>query len=587
MCGIFGYVGSGNAVSVVLDGLKRLDYRGYDSWGVASVDSKGISVSKRIGILDKSFYKGSLSDSKISIGHTRWATHGAVTKTNAHPHLSSDGSFALAHNGIIENFEKLHTELTKQGYKFKTETDTEAVVGLIEKYKKQGNLLASFRKAVSRLKGRNTVILLTLGGKILASRNGSPLVIGKKDEEIFFSSDALSFAPYTKKAIVVENGETAVFDGSLKLINTKSGKEVTRNAVSMDIADTKAEKGKFGHFMIKEIFDTPEVLMKLASAEKKKLAQLAIILKKARRIYVIGSGSSGVSAAQIAYYLRKEGGLNATSLVGAEANSYYGLFKKGDLLIAPSQSGETADVLEVLEIAKNKKVKIVTYTNMPGSMMERMSDINFRTPAGPEFCVMSTKVLSAMNAWGYLVAMTASDRYKKGKENIVGVAKKLNRYLASKKNHQKIKMIGRKLLDKESIFLLAKGQNLEIAKEGMVKIIEGTYKHAHGIPAGDLKHYAITIMDKGVPVIVLLSKDSVFDDVVNAINEVKARKAYVIGISSEKMKQFADCVVVPELGGASALFNMVPLQLISYYMAVMMGNNVDKPRNIAKSVTVK
>src|SRR3989344_9554027 len=590
MCGIFGYLGQKpNGAEIVLDGLKKLEYRGYDSWGIAVSSKKDISSFRKVGAIG-TIEGVDLPKSTAVIGHTRWATHGGVTLENAHPHYSSDKSFVLAQNGMVENFEQLKSSLLKKDFKFKSETDTEVIVRLIEeKAKAKKNLADAVRSAFLDLRGRNTIILLTRDGKIIAARDGSPLVVGKgRGGEIYFSSDTLSFSGVADDVFIADNGQMVVGNsGGITVLDIKSGKKAPLKFEKIGFAGQRADKEGFEHFMIKEIFDTPDVIKALFLLEKEKYFSFAKEIKQAKNVYTIGSGTAGAAAAQIAYFLRSIAKVNAVSLVGADAFEYLNLFAKGDLLIAPSQSGETADVLEVLEIAKKKGVKIASFVNMPGSMMTKISDFAFMAGAGPEICVMSTKVFASQIAWGYLVACAVSGKDKVGRMNLGNLANEIDKYLEDKKNHEKVKSLAKKLAAKKDIFLLAKAQNYQIIREGMIKLIEATYKHAHAVPAGDLKHYAITLMEKGVPVIAVVSNDEVKNDVLSAISQVKARGAEVLGIAPFDHRDFDIVIKVPDLGEVSSIFNVVVLQLLAYYMAVELGNNVDRPRNIAKSVTVK
>lgn len=592
MCGIFGYVGKqNNAWEVVVEGLKRLEYRGYDSWGVAVLDNGEIKVSKKVGAIGDVNQVVALPRSIIGIGHTRWATHGGITQNNAHPHFSSNKSFALSQNGIVQNYLELKTYLQKRGHKFETETDTEVIVRLIEeKLKKTKTLIDAVRLAFSELTGRNTVILLTKDGQIIGARNGSPLVVGvnPKSREIYLSSDTLSFAPYASKVIIVDNGRLVVCkDGHIKMLDMKTGKTLKFTKESINIKDNAIDKEGFPHFMLKEINESPHAVEQLINQELKGYHDLAKAIKRAKSVYAVASGTTGIAAAQISFYLRNFAKVKAIGLIGADALEYYDLFTKNDLIIAPSQSGETADVLEVLEIAKKKKVKIASFVNMQGSTMIRISDFKFMTQAGPEVCVMSTKVFVSQIAWGYLIAKITAGKTKEGVENLKLLVQEMGRFLSNKKNHENIRELAKKLVKAKDIFLLGKYQNFNIIKEGMVKLIEGTYKHAHAIPAGDLKHYAITLMEKGVPVIFAVSEDEAKSDIINAVNEVKARGSTVIGIASKPHSSFDYYLPVPDTGETSAIMNIIPLQLLAYYMTVELGYNVDKPRNIAKSVTVK
>lgn len=587
MCGIFGYSGSKNASEVILEGLKRLEYRGYDSWGIAVLADQ-IQLSKKIGAIGDLDEFSNLPVSKVGIGHTRWATHGGISEVNAHPHFSTDQNFCLAQNGIVENYQELKKDLQKKGYKFKSETDTEVIVRLIEeKLKAAGNLKEAVREAFLELNGRNTIIVLTKEGEILSLRNGSPLVVGLNNEEVFLSSDTLSFAPHVGNILVVENGQMVHWNGKLTLADIKSNKDLSYRLEKINFQSSKVDKEGYDHFMLKEIHESPYVVNQILNLDVGLYEDFAEALKRAKNVYTIGSGTAGIAASQIAFYLRVFAKINAESVIGADIYEYYDLLTKDDLVIAPSQSGETADVLEVLEIAKKKRVRIASYVNMPGSTMGRISDFAFSTHAGPEICVMSTKVFTSQIAWGYLIAKVVSGQGAVGRENLKKLSEEIDKYLNIGTNHEAIKKIAKVLVKSKDIFLLGKYQNFNIVKEGMVKIIEGSYIHAHGIPAGDLKHYAITLMEKGVPVVVVISEDVAKDDVINAVNQVKARGATVIGISPKPHADFDYYLPVSDTGETSAIMNIIPLQLLAYYMAVELGNNVDKPRNIAKSVTVK
>lgn len=590
MCGIFGYIGSRDAAEVVTTGLKRLEYRGYDSWGIALLSQKLI-LEKHIGSIGDTTFNPAFSalNSNVGIGHTRWATHGMVSEKNAHPHLSSDKSFALAQNGIVENYTELKDSLLKKGYKFTTETDTEVIVKLIEDKLKKAVLLEAVRLAFLDLKGRNTIILISKDGQIIACRNGSPLIIGKNfdTDEIYLSSDTLSFAPFAKKIIVIDNGQmVAIQDKQIKIYNLNSAKVIKRAFEDIGFKAQKIDKGGFPHFMIKEIYESPDVIGQLITQDRKALENFSKVLKKSKNIYTIGSGTIGAAAAQIAFYLRSIGKINATALIGSDAVEYLPLFGKGDLIISPSQSGETADVLAVLEKTKLKGVKIASIVNMPGSSMTRLSDFKFMMEAGPEICVMSTKAFTFPIAWGYLLSKTIQGKYHDGVKKLVILKTLMGRWLQDKNRQSQIKKMAKELSKSKDIFLLGKYQNFQIIKEGMIKLIEGTYKHAHALPAGDLKHYVITLVEKGTPVIAVVSEDQVKADVLNAIHEVKARGAKIVALASKNHPDYDIFIEVPDCGEPTAIMNTIPLQLLAYYMALELGNNIDKPRNIAKSVTV-
>lgn len=589
MCGIYGYNGDSNiAANVILSGLKSLDYRGYDSWGIGVLDNKKIFIQKDIGKIED-VKKVVLPATNLGIGHTRWATTGGVSQVNAHPHFSTDKSFILVQNGIVENYPQLKSQLLKKKYKFESETDTEVIVRLIEETQKStNNLLESIKQVFPKLEGRNTIAVLdSIGHQIIAVRNGSPLVVGKKDNDYFISSDTLSLGDKVSQYYDLNNLEMVVLNSNPQIVNLKTGKVSEIKFKSADFKSTISTKGKNKHFMIKEIIETPQVIRQVINTDKKSLDKLVTAIKKSKTIYTIGSGTAGNAAAQIAYFLKEFAHIQAISLVGADACEYYQFFSQHDLIIAPSQSGETADVLEVLEFAKSKKMKIATYVNMPGSMMTRLSDYKFMANAGPEICVMSTKIFTSQIVWGYLLAKTIVGDYQQAIKDLNILAIETEKYLQNKKNLSQVKNIAQKILKVKDLFLLGKSQNFQIAKEGMVKLIEGTYKHAHAIPTGDLKHYAITLIEENIYTIVILSDDQNLNSLNNAINEIRSRSGKIIGIYHENQDNFDLFIKTPKLNQTSSIFNIIPLQLLSYYLSDMLGNNVDKPRNIAKSVTVK
>jgi len=587
MCGIFAYKGgSFDASNIVFFGLKKLDYRGYDSWGVALCADNKIFIKKDIGKISE-VKNLNLPLGQMSIGHTRWATTGGVSQINSHPHFSTDKSFALVQNGIVENFLELKTDLIKKGYKFESETDTEVIVRLIESQQNE-NLLEAIRTSFLQLKGRNTIAVIdSKNNQIIALRNGSPLIVGTNKNDFYLSSDTLSLSSFTTDYLDLDNFEMVVLGKNLEFFNLKTGDKIDKVLKPMDILNVTADKGKYDHFMIKEIMESSICIDNIIKTDKKLLLDLVDCLKHSKRVFCIGSGTAGNAAAQMAHYLKKFAAIPAISLVGADANDYYDIFSKDDLIIAPSQSGETSDVIEVLEIAKSKGTKIASLVNMPGSMMARLSDFKFSSNTGPEICVMSTKVFVAQVSWGYLLAKTVANQYDQAIKDLTKLSLLTNQYLNNSRNHKQIKKLASVLAKSHDIFILGKGQNFQIAKEGMIKLIEGTYKHAHAIPAGDLKHYAITLIEKNVFTIMLLSPNDSLGDLNNAINEIKTRGGSIVGIFEDNQDNFDYYLSTPKLGETSAIFNVIPLQLLAYYLAVKLGNNVDKPRNIAKSVTVK
>ncbi|MBP9758647.1 glutamine--fructose-6-phosphate transaminase (isomerizing) [Candidatus Dojkabacteria bacterium] len=604
MCGIFAYIGEKQASDIIKNGLKRMEYRGYDSWGTALLnkDSKGdqdIKIFKNVGAIGEIELGDEISDANIGIGHTRWATHGGVTETNAHPHLSSDDSFALAQNGIVENFESLKSMLEKKGYKFESETDTEVIVRLVElKFSELVNsqtsgvncLREASRLAFLDLEGRNTIVVLDKAGKgIIGIRNGSPLVVGIGEEgEYFFSSDALAFADITNRVYLMEDYEMVVFEnGELSFFNAKTGGQIDKVETIIENYDSEISKEGFDNFMIKEIIEQKDTIRQSTSYSFEELTPFLNSVKQARTVYTVGAGTAAYAAAQIAFFLRKYALVSAVELRSYETNSYREIFSEKDLLIVVSQSGESADTIEAVEFAKAKGTKIASIVNMMGSTISRMSDFQFYSRTGPEICVASTKAFTAQISWGYLVAKSIVDKYDEAKSNI----SKLSEFLSSFLNEElygKIKELVEMIKDKEHFFVLGKDQNFVIALEGALKVKEITYKHFEGFAAGELKHGVIALVDKGTPVFCVISNDEVKKDMISAAAEVNARGAMTIGIGDVEESSFFDFEVSFKVDQElSSIVNVIPFQLLSYFLGVALGNNIDKPRNLAKSVTVK
>lgn len=589
MCGIFGYCGKRNAANTIIDGLKRLEYRGYDSWGVAVVAGNKIGVVKKVGAIGSLESLDDLPQSHIGIGHTRWATHGGVTNVNAHPHYSSDKSFVVAQNGIVENFQELKQDLIKKGYKFETETDTEVIVRQIEeKLKFEHDFFKAVRAAFLDLKGRNTIIVLTTeGDHIIAVRNGSPLVIGKGKDEVFFASDTLSFADKTNQVVYVNNYEMVEYDaGKISLYDVKSGKELKYTVATLENDDISIAKDGFDHFMIKEIVEQKYTIKEASQYSEAELEPLVTAIKNAGHVYTVGAGTASFAACQIAYFLRKYANIPAQDLKSYEMESYTGQFKENDLLLAISQSGETADTIEAVEFAQAKGVKIASLVNMLGSTLTRISDYPYFSRSGPEICVASTKAFTAQVSWGFLLAMTVAGKYRQAKDQINKLAADIENYF-SPALFDHIKEIARKIAKQEHFFVLGKGQNFSIALEGALKVKEITYKHFEGFAAGELKHGVIALIEKGTPVFAIVSEDANKSDMLSAVAQVKARGAWTVGIAKQNNELYDDFIATPEEGLADSIVNVIPFQLLSYFLGVFLGRSPDKPRNLAKSVTVK
>ena len=591
MCGVFGYTGKNIANNLVFQGLKRLEYRGYDSWGIAVNTNEKITIFKTIGEIKPDKGLSKLPQSTTAIGHTRWATHGGVTVNNAHPHISTDNSFTLVQNGIVENFDKLKRELEAKEYEFTTQTDTEVIVKLLEEQLKTSKTFEDgFKKAFKQLDGRNTVVAMRTNGDILAIRNGSPLVVGIDDKDIYIASDSLSFAPYTNKVILIDDYDfVEIKNGEVEIHNILTKKKKSINVLELKNTYTNIEKGKYEHFMLKEIVEQQETIKYATQYTSDDFSQLSKSLKNAHRVYVVGAGTAGFAAGQIAYYLRNIAHIDAQDVRSYEFKSYIPVLNKNDLVIAVSQSGETAYTIEVLEIVKKMGCRIASIVNMLGTTISRMSDYPFYTNAGPEICVASTKVFTAQCAWGYTLAKNTVGELGDGVKNIKCISNKLSKYFSTK-TYKSIQTLSKTLRQQEHLFVLGKGENAFTALEGALKIKEISYKHIEGFMAGELKHGVIALISKGTPVFGIISDDSDCKDLVSGMEQVKARGATTIGVGDEKFKDlkvFDYFLCVPQVKEITNISNIIPFQLISYFLSKELGNNIDKPRNLAKSVTVK
>lgn len=591
MCGIFGYTGKSIANDLVYQGLKRLEYRGYDSWGIAVNNHGKIEMFKAVGEIQDKKELHQLPRTTTAIGHTRWATHGGVTVNNAHPHMASDNSFSLAQNGIVENYANLKAELEKKGYKFTTQTDTEVIVKLIEEsLKSTTKFQDAVKQAFKLLEGRNTIAILRTNGDILAVRNGSPLVIGIAKDGIFLASDALSFAQHTSNVVFVDDNDfVSISDGKLSIENILTGKTKKIEIQKLQNTYSEINKGKYDHYMIKEIVEQSQTIINATNYTSKELEPLAEYIEKTHRVYVIGAGTAGFAAGQIAYFLRNIAHIDAQDVRSYEFKTYLNILSSKDLLIAVSQSGETADTIEILEMAKKKGCKIASIVNMLGTTISRMSDFKYYTNAGPEICVASTKVFTAQCAWGYILSKSIGGKLRDGKQNISQLGLLLTSYF-SKRTYKDIEEIAKVLKNKEHMFVLGKGENAYTALEGALKIKEISYKHIEGFMAGELKHGVIALISKGTPVFGIISDDGDSNDIISAMEQVKARGALTIGIGDSqfnKLKVFDYFLSVPQAREVNNISNVIPFQLISYFLSKELGNNIDKPRNLAKSVTVK
>jgi glucosamine--fructose-6-phosphate aminotransferase (isomerizing) len=594
MCGIFGYIGyKNNAAEIVFNGLKNLEYRGYDSWGVAVFSKDKILVKKRVGKIGNN-HVNDMPDSSLAIGHTRWATHGGVNKINAHPHLDCSEEIAVIHNGIFENYEIIKNQLIKKGHKFISETDTEVIPHLIEEFMKKMTFEKAVRSAFNNMDGLNAVIAINKKERnIIAVRNGSPLVIGFGNntlpagrQENFLSSDASALLAYTKNVYFLGDNEMAVLtDKSVKVIDVKSAKVKKIKVQKLNWKITDGQKGKFPNFMLKEIYEQPQIISKILSDNDQK-TQLAKITRKARGTYLVGCGTASYACLAGQYLFSKIAKRHINFAIGSEFGYHLEFLNKDSLVIAVSQSGETMDILESVKKAKEKKAKIVSLTNVFGSSLFRISDYKILINAGPEKAVASTKAFTGMLAHLILFAFSLDGGIKEGQKILLQSVSSAKKVL-SPKSVNNIKKLAIILKNTKDIYVIGRGLSYPAALETALKIKEISYIHAEGLAAGELKHGPLALIERKTPCIAFLPNDETYGANLAGAMEMKARGGFIIGISFKNHEVFDYFIKVDDAKEATIIPNVIVAQLLSYYLTIGKGLDPDKPRNLAKSVTVK
>ncbi|MBI2133482.1 glutamine--fructose-6-phosphate transaminase (isomerizing) [Candidatus Woesearchaeota archaeon] len=586
MCGIIAYKGPREAVPIVIEGLKKLEYRGYDSWGVASVSGKRIAVHKKVGKVGKAVSSEIRLKGNTAIAHTRWGTHGGITEKNAHPHLSCDGKYAVVHNGIVENYQELKKKLIGEGHKFVSESDTEVIVHLIEKEAGKG-LKNAVQKVAGELKGRSAFVVMTAEGEIAASRKGSPLIAGKGNGEYYIASDIPAFLEHTNKVMYVDDNEMLVIeDSEIKFYSIATGKEIQKRTVEIDWKSESAEKGDYKHFLIKEIMEQKDTLWRAINQDESKIINVANEIKNAYGTFLVGCGTAGKVCMTGEYLFAKIAAKHLNHAIASEFPSYEPFLTSKTLMIAVSQSGETADVLEAIESAKSKKAKVISLLNVFGSTMMRVSDEFFIVNAGTEKAVVSTKATTAQLAVLTLLAYAAAGKLGEGKRLLLDTASAVNDML-NPRYEEHIRKLAERLRSNENIYIIGRSLNYPMALEAAIKIQETSYIHAEGFAGGELKHGPIALISKGTPCIALVANDHVKDETISNAMEIKSRGGYIIGISPENNDVFDYWIKVPDAGNASPIVNIIPIQILAYQLAVLKGLDPDMPRNLAKSVTVK
>ncbi len=591
MCGIVGYIGAKNGAPVVVDGLKRLEYRGYDSWGIATAKEDKIEFHKQVGKIGGFELKRDLPkfEGSICIGHTRWATHGGVTETNSHPHFSCDKKIAVVHNGIVENYQELRAELEKKGHKFASQTDTEVIAHLIEEnLKTVKGLRAAVLKTLRKLEGSYALGVIMAGEKrLIGARKGSPLVLGIGNGEFYLGSDVPAFLKHTNKVVFLDEFQMVeIADDKYTVMDVKSGDEVKVKVTTIEWDLDEAEKGGHPHFMIKEMLEQPTVIEKTAGISEDELSPAVKMIEKAKNIYIVACGTALHAGMYGSYLFALENGIMMQPISAGEFPHFGSLVKKGDLIITVSQSGETADVLEAVKSAQKSGAKVLALVNVMGSSLMRLADYSLLTKAGPEICVLSTKAYVSQQAMFVMLSAALKDEVGKAKKMLKKVKEDVENIL-SKESRKKIEKMSKKLASVDNIYALGRGINYSNALESCLKIKEVSYIHAEGFGGGDLKHGPIALIEKDVPVLVFAANDGVDKEMVSNAMEVKARGAEVIGISYQNNEVFEQYLPVADNGLLTPLSAIVYSQLMAYYIALDKKLDPDKPRNLAKSVTVK
>lgn len=612
MCGIVAYVGKQEAYPIILKGLKRLEYRGYDSAGVALLNGE-INLYKKQGKVSnlEAFAKNKPLLAKIGIGHTRWATHGAPNDQNAHPHISGDSTLAIIHNGIIENYDSLKKELIKRGHEFKSETDTEVLIHLIEDIRKSESveLEEAVRIALNEVIGAYAIVILDKDNpnRLIAAKNSSPLVIGIGKDEYFIASDATPIIEYTKDVVYLEDEQIAILENGKDMkISTIKNQAITPYIQELEMNLEAIEKGGYEHFMLKEIYEQPQsirasMLGRLNPTTGKirmgGIEEFESKFVNASRIIFVACGTSWHSALVGEYMIEDLARIPVEVEYASEFRYRNPIINENDIVIAISQSGETADTLAALELAKQKGATIYGICNVVGSSIARATDAGSYTHAGPEIGVASTKAFTAQITILALMALTLAN--KKGninKTRYIALTNQLHDIpnLVEKvlKTNDQIKEIANIFKDAHNFLYLGRGYNFPVALEGALKLKEISYIHAEGYPAAEMKHGPIALIDENMPVVAIATRKGSYQKVVSNIQEVKARNGRIIGIvteGDETVREMADYVIeIPETDEfLDPLISVIPLQLLSYHIAVMRGCNVDQPRNLAKSVTVE
>lgn len=590
MCGIISYVGPRNATEIVLNGLKKLEYRGYDSWGIAAKCNPNIMLAKKVGkISEVALQDLGLPAANVAMGHTRWATHGNVTEVNAHPHISNNKKIVAVHNGIIENYQAQKDFLESQGFKFYSQTDTEAIPNTIEYHMRKGHdFVEACKHSLKHLEGQFAIVILHEDeNKLVAIRKEAPLVVGIGNSEFFVASDIPAFLEYTKQIIFLEEKDMAIIsNNAVQIFNLISNSVVERPISKIEWDAEQARKGEFDHFFIKEISEQASVIERAVNIDAATIQDIANEIRNARGTYLVGCGTASHACLYGSYLFSKVANLHTNFCLAHEFPNFKHFLKPESLVIAISQSGETADTLAAIRAAKAAGAKTISITNVMGSTLARESYKTILQRAGPEICVLSTKAYTSQLAILTLLAYELAGKLEEGREKLYELIRYIY-YLTSANTKKYIANLAEKLRYASHLFLIGRGLQYPTALEAALKVKEVSYIHAEAFAGGELKHGVIALIEHGTPCVVFTSKETEKDILSNAA-ELKARGAYIIGVGPNNNNLLFDTwIKVREAEEANSICQIVPMQLLAYQLALLRGCDPDKPRNLAKSVTVK
>ncbi|MGB7696334.1 MAG: glutamine--fructose-6-phosphate transaminase (isomerizing) [Nitrososphaeraceae archaeon] len=587
MCSIIGYKGNEQASSVLIEGLKKMEYRGYDSVGIATIMSGKLLTRKGVGKVaevNKSLRLDELPG-KLGIGHTRWATHGGIVDHNAHPHLACNSTIAVVHNGIIENYGELKEELSRSGHKFKSETDSEVIAHLLEEYFEiTRDIRLSMIFTCKRLVGSFAFVAVFNSSTLCGARYDEPLIVGVGNDDYFLSSDILGFLNHTDKAIFLDNRDIVVINDSDISFFNFDGDRISRKItqVAWELGD--ADKGKYSHYTLKEIHEQQQTIVKSLDQDKKNLEKFCNIITEAKNIFITGSGTSYHSAL-LAKQMFSKSKFHVETIMSSEFQYSSDMLDENSVLLAISQSGETADVMESAKAAKDMGAKVLSIVNIPTSSLARLSDSYLEVNCGPEIGVAATKSFTSQIALLYYVADIIGRKSNGISDSKEILTKSVREVLEL---DSQIERVANQIKDSKDIYILGRSFHFPVGLEGALKIKELSYIHAEGMAAGELKHGPLALIDNNSIVIVIHPNDSTYTDTLSNIHTIKSRGAKIIGISNKRNDVYDYQIIIPTIREfLYPLIEVIPLQLLAYYLSICNNANPDYPRNLAKSVTVK